>query len=117
MGVKSAKNGTVSFAGSPVADATDIQVNKTTNSKEYASSSTAGLVSRRAGHQDASGSFTIKADALSFDEGDEGTLLLTSDGSVELFNATALIGEISFSCPIEGGDIIEATVNWGQKPA
>ena len=117
MAVKSAKLGNATFDSGPVSDVTDIQVNTTTNAKEYASSSTAGLVSRRAGHKDASGSFNIKADALAFDEGDYGTLLLKSDAAVELFNAVALILDISFSLPIEGGDIIEATVNWGQRPS
>ena len=117
MSVKSAKLGNATFAGTPIGDVTDIQIVKTTNPKEYASSSTAGKVSRRPGHEDITGSFKVKADALAFDEGDSGTLLLKSDAAVTMFNATALIGEISFSLPIEGADLIEATVTFGQMPA
>ena len=116
MSVKSAKSGTVSWDGA-ISDVTDISVNLVSDVKEYASSSTAGKKSRRAGHSDATGSFTIKADEFGYDEGDEGTLVVTSDGTEELFNGQAIIIDIAYTVPVESGDIIECAVSWGQKPA
>ena len=114
---KSAKNGTGTWDGASLDDLTDISVNKASDVKEYASSSTNGEKSRRAGHGDRSGSFTMKADVVPFDEGDSGTLVLTSDGTEELFNGTAMIIDVAYSVPVEGGDIVECSVSWGQMPA
>ncbi|GAG50741.1 unnamed protein product [marine sediment metagenome] len=115
MAVKSAKSGTAAWDGA-LDDVTDISVTLVSDVKEYASSSTGGRKSRRAGHSDATGSFTMKADAFAFDEGDSGVLVLTSDGAVELFNGTAMIIDISYSVPVESGDNIECVVTWGQMP-
>jgi len=115
MAVKSAKSGTVSWDGA-LSDVTNIDVTNVNDVKEYASSSTSGEKSRRAGHSDTTGSFTLKSDTFTFDEGDSGTLVVTSDGSEELFNGTAMIIDVAYSVPVEGGDIIECAVSWGQMP-
>jgi len=115
MAVKSAKSGTVAFDGA-LDDVTDISVNEVNDVQEYASSSTSGSKSRVAGHGDTTGSFTMKSDAVDFAVGDDGTLVVTSDGAVELFNGAAIILDISYSVPVEAGSIVEAVVNWGAKP-
>ena len=117
MTVKSAKSGTGTWDGTALDDVTNIDLNLASDVKEYASSATSGQKSRRAGHSDSSGSFTMKADTVPFDEGDSGTLILTSDGSEVLFTGTAMIIDIGFSVPVESGDIVEANVTWGQMPA
>jgi len=116
MSVLSAKNGVVTWETVAVADATDITVNLDGDPKVYASSSTAGNRSRVAGHKDAEGSFTLKTDAMAgtMEEGAIGTLLLESVTGTTLFSGEALIGSISYSVPIESGEIVEATVTWGQ---
>jgi len=115
MSVKSAKSGTVSWDGA-LSDVTNIDVSNSNDVKEYASSSTSGEKSRRAGHSDTTGSFTLKADTFAFDEGDDGTLIITSDGTEVLFTGTAMIIDVNYSVPVEGGDIIECNVTWGQMP-
>lgn len=114
MGVVSAKNGSGTWDATAIPDITDITVNKDTDPKVYASSSTGGAKSRVAGHTDASGSFTVKDEALQMSEGDSGTLVLKSSVGVTLFSGTVLIGDISWSAGVESGDPVEATVNWGQ---
>ena len=115
MSVKSAKSGTISWDGE-IDDVTDISVTLVSDVKEYASSSTAGKKSRRAGHSDATGSFTIKADVFTSDEGASGTLVVTSDGTEKLFDGTAIVIDKAFSVPVESGDIVECAVSWGQMP-
>ena len=117
MTVKSAKSGTATWDGAALGDVTDISVDLSSDVKEYASSSTSGKKSRRAGHSDGNGSFTMKSDTVTFDEGDSGTLIITSDGSEVLFTGTAMIIDIGFSVPVESGDIVEAAVTWGQMPS
>ena len=115
MSVTSAKLGTVSWDGD-LSNVTDISVTLASDVKEYASSSTSGKKSRRAGHRDATGSFTLKADAFEYDEGDSGELAITSDGAISLFSGTAIIIDIAYSVPVESGDIVECAVSWGQMP-
>jgi len=116
MPVTSAKTGTGSWDGTDLDDVTNITVNKDGGVKTYASSSTSGNISRRKGHVDAEGSFTMKDEVVPFDEGDDGTLILKSSTATTLFTGTAIILNISYSVPIEAGDIVEATVTWGQMP-
>ena len=113
----SAKSGTATWDGTGLFDVTNIDFTIASDVKEYASSATAGQKSRRAGHSDKSGSFTLKADEVPFDEGDSATLIITSDGSEVLFTGTAMIIDIGYSVPVESGDIVEANVSWGQMPA
>jgi len=114
MGVTSAKNGSGTWDTVAIPDITDITVNKDTDPKVYASSSTDGAKSRVAGHTDASGSFTVKDEGLQMDEGDTGALVLKSSAAITLFTGNVLIGDISWSAGVESGDPVEATVNWGQ---
>jgi len=118
MSVKSAKNGSVAWGvgDTLVADVTDISITFDGDPKVYASSSTAGNRSRVAGHKDAEGSFTVKNDAVpgGLDEGTTVELLIKSDTGVTLFDGSGLIGSISYSVPIESGEIVEATIAWGQ---
>lgn len=114
----SAKNGTASWDGVTILDVTDITINFDPDLKIYASSSTAGQKSRRAGHEDREGSFVMKReDTVSMAMGDTGTLVLKSSVSNTIFSGTVIIGAIAESVPIESGDIVELTVAWGQKPA
>ena len=117
MGVKSAKSGDVSFGGVTVTNVTDITISETANVKEYASSSSSGAVKRVAGHNDISGSFTMKDDDLataSIVKGTSAALIIRDDGALELYNGTAMITDIRYTVPIESGDIVEATIDWGQ---
>lgn len=120
MAVKSAKNGTAEFGVGPttVADVTDITVNVTSDENRYASSSTSGEYRRVAGHEDMAGSFTILADAMPAGLAIGTTitsLVITSDGTVELFNDDAFISNISYNVPIGGGAPVSATVTFGRN--
>lgn len=117
--------GSAQFAATPVTDVRDITITRTKEEKSFASSSTSQKIDRLTGHSDISGSFTVyvpdapagPGTVLGFDEGDEGTLLLKSSAGQTLFNDNALIISIEYGVPIEGGDIVEATVNWGRAAA
>lgn len=113
---KSAKNGTVDWGGA-VADVTDIKISESSDVKEYASSSTAGAKGRIAGHSDTTGSFTVLTDDTSlFEEGDSGTLVITSDGAVEMFNGNAIILSVEYGVPVSDGGPCEVNVSWGADP-
>lgn len=117
MSVKSAKTGTVSWKGTPATDVTDIKVNKSSDVKEYASSSTAGKKRRIAGHSDATGSFTVLNDSkATFVKGDHGTLLVKSDSSTTMYNGTVIIISAEYSVPVGDGGPCEINVTWGAAP-
>lgn len=111
--VKSAKNGTATIEGSDVDDVSDITVTEEVEGQEYATSSTNGTKFEVAGHIKRSGSFTVKDDQFQA-PGSVVTLILTSDGSVELFNGNALLKTRNPSVPIEGGDVVETVVDWAE---
>lgn len=117
MAVKSAKNGTATWEGSPIDDVTNIVVNENPDPKVYSSSSTGGQKKRVAGVSDVTGSFDVKSDSITPTPGSFGTLVLTSDGSVQLFSGRVMIGEIVTNCNIETGDIVSKTVNFGRSAA
>lgn len=118
-------NGSGSFASTTIEDVRDITINRNKEEKAYASSSTSQRIDRLSGHSDINGTFTVyvptapagPASELGFDEGDEDTLLLKSSVGQTLFNDNALIISIEYGVPIEGGDIVEATVTWGRAAA
>lgn len=110
---KSAKNGSVSFKGSTVQHATDIQVDDSVDEDVYASSSTGGQKSRLEGHADTSGQFTV-IEKPSFNKGAQGALILKDDASQEIYNGGALITNIQRNVPIEDATRVTYTVTWGQ---
>ncbi len=114
---KSAKNGTVSWKGTAVVDATDLIVNKSVKVNEYASSGTDGKIGRTVGHSDASGSFTaLTDDTTLFVEGENGMLLMKSDSSNTLYNGMAVIISANYKVPIGEGGNCEVDVSWGAAP-
>lgn len=120
MAVKSAKNATAEFGGSPttIADVTDVTVTNSQDENKYASSSTSGEYRRTAGHGDITGSFTILADAMpaGLTIGTTITsLVITSDGTVELFNDDAYISNITYNVPVGGGGNVSATVTFARN--
>lgn len=110
----SAKNGTASFEGTSLGDVTNISITKTQQVNEYASSSTGGQITRTAGHQDVSGSFTMLVEP-SFERGDEGNLLLKYNGTQVAYNGGAIITDIEETVAIGDGSNLEWVVNFGQK--
>lgn len=112
---KSAKSGTGTWNGTTIGNLTDISFDDAQDLDVYASSSTAGQKSRIAGHQDASGSFTM-IEPPTFAKGDEGVLVLKEDGTIESFNGGAIIGNIQRGIPVEDGTRLTYTIEWGQKP-
>lgn len=116
MAAKSAKNGTVSWGGSPTAvtDVTDIQINEVTEALKYGSSSTSGEKRVVPGMSDITGSFKCLQDDIpsGIEDGTTVTLTITSDGSVSMFNDSAYIESITYSLPVGSGGLIEATVTF-----
>lgn len=115
MAAKSAKSGTITWDAGALANVHDIQVSDTSETQVYASSSTSGAKSRVAGLDDVTGSFKLYEDP-GFSKGDSGTLVVTTDGTEELFNATAIIEDIQVSAPVGSGGLVEWSVTWGAKP-
>jgi hypothetical protein len=103
---------TITWEGTAVADTTKVSVNRDVESKEYASSTTAGVKRRLGGVTDAKGSFEVLQDVPPFDENDIGTLVVTSDGATELFNGEALIKSIKTDVDWEKNEIIKSMVEW-----
>lgn len=122
MAVDVATTGSGAWNSSAIPDVRDIVVNRNKAEKAYASSSTSQKIKRKAGHQDATGTFTVYTNTsnagpttiLPFDEGDSGTLTLKSITGQTLYNASAQILTIEHHANIEAGDIVESTVTWGQ---
>ena len=122
MSVISAKSGTATWtptggSATVVPDARNLKVTDVANLQEYGSSGTQGGTGRKPGRSDHNGSFECYVSDyadLPFAKGDKGTLLLKSDGSSELFNGIARIGDIDWDVDIEGGGLVVATVNFGE---
>lgn len=115
--VISGKNGTVSLNGSPVLDVTDISPNLEVDGNEYATSSTNGKKFETPAHSKESGSFNVlqhKAAVLVAAVGTVASLIITTNGTNEVFNGFALIKSASPSIAVQGGDNIERTVNWAE---
>jgi len=128
-GAASGLSGTATWGGSTIEDVRDIDVESINDVKEYRSSSTAGHMHRVAGGTDSQGTFSVffpttggpiaptnasLTAILPFQKGETGTLVLTSNGSQELFNGAARIISIRYRVPIETGDLLEAVVTFGQ---
>lgn len=119
-----AVNSVAQWNSTAIDDVTNIAFDRNAAEKSYASSSTAGKIRRKTGHKDQSGTFAVLVpatptgteDVLPFVEGDESTLTLKSSSGQTLFNDNAVILNIGYSVPIEGGDLIRATVSWGRNP-
>ena len=114
MSVKSAKNGTLTVNDSTPDDITDITVETSNEEQVYASSSTGGNKSRVAGHDDASGSFTMKNEEHGFVEGTTYALVIKSDSGTTIWEGNALVSNISYAVPVEAGSLVESVITWGQ---
>jgi len=114
---KSAKNGSVSWKGTPVVDVTNIDITEISDNKEYASSSTGGKKGRIAGHSDANGSFTCQNDDNTlFTKGDSGVLLIKSDASTTVYTDTVIIDDVKYGVPVGDGGPCEINVTWSAAP-
>jgi len=111
----SGKSGKVYVDAVEVADVRNWKVNRASDNKEYASSSTAGWKKRVAGNRDWSGSFEVYLQdgdmTLAFDDGDDITLILQTD-SGQTFTGPAIVDGIDYDDNIEGGDPVAGTVNF-----
>ena len=117
MSVKSAKSGTVTF-GTLQADVTDISINDVQDLHAYGSSSTGGVRKRVTGYTDATGSFTVLNDVLvTVSKGAVDDLVITSDGTEELYSGQVVIGDITYGVPIGDGSPVETVINWEASPA
>lgn len=112
----SAKDGYGTIGGTRIGDVTDIQINDSVQVDEGATSDTAGQVDRTAGHQDATGSFTMQ-EKPSFAKGDEVTLVLYYKTGETAYNGNALITSVQKAIPVQAGTRLAWTVQWGQKVA
>ena len=112
----SAKTGVVTYdAGGrdvTILDVRSISWDRTSDNKEYASSSTAGIKKRVAGHKDSSGTLEIFAQDgdvdIPFDEGD--TLSLKVQCNVKGWSCPIIVDSIGAAHDIEGGELIGVTV-------
>ena len=115
--VKSSKNANATLNGALVADISDIQFDDVVDGQEYASSSTGGFKYEIAGHRKRSGSFKCLADQLPSGilNGGIYSLVITSDGTTEVFNGSyCLVKTFNQPINIRGGIVIEATVQWAE---
>lgn len=99
-----------------ILDVTNWNLNKSSDNKPYASSTTDGHRKRVAGHKDKSGSFEFYVTDgdpgnIPIAEGDAVTLALDTDtGKRE--TGPAIIDDIEIPADIEGGDPVKITVNF-----
>lgn len=121
MAVMSAKSATLSYGAGPTlqADVRNVQWTETNDVNVYASSSTAGLKKRVAGHSDLSGSFEVYSDAVAagLQEGETIALTVKPDGTTahpSMSATSCVIESIAYNVPIEGGGLISAVVNFGR---
>ena len=123
MAVFSALAGSGSFATVAIDDLRNIEVVREAAEKTFASSSTNGQIKRVSGHLDERGSFDVYVDAAEVGpdgilgnvvEGAAETLVLKSSSGQTIFSDTAEIISITYAVPIEGGDVVTASVAWGR---
>lgn len=118
--IKSSKNGTVAIDSTLVSDVTNISgtMHGQHDGHEYASSSTAGKKYEIAGHSKKSGSFEVLSDvldaALTSKIGILIGLTIKSDGSVELFDGSAILKVGETVIDVEGGGIERTTIEWAE---
>lgn len=109
----SAKNASGTFATNDLGDLTNVTINRPQQLEEYASSGTGGQISRVAGHQDASGQFTMLQEPT-FNRGDTGNLTILYDTGENAYNGGAIIGDIQATIDIRSGNAITWQITWGQ---
>ena len=115
MTVKHGKNLTGTWNSVTLGDVTDFTMKDESKVQTYASSSTSGQTKRLDGVEDRTGTFTMLADAMpsGLAKGLQATLVLTSDGSVDIFNANAMIQDISYT--VDVNNLIKAVITFGQN--
>lgn len=109
----SSKNGRASWNGTLIGNVTNIQISKSAQMDEGATSSTGGQIDRTVGHKDTTGSFTMQ-EKPTFDEGDKATLLLQYNSGQNAYNGHAVIISIDETIAIAEGTRIEWQVQFGQ---
>ena len=116
MATRSSKFGKAVWGATDIPESRGWTFTDESDNKAYASSATAQRRKRVAGHGDSSGSFRAYLDATVDLEGilvagDTDTLKLYEDGT-RFWAIEAIIDSVVITDEIEGGDIVEVTVNW-----
>lgn len=117
MAFKSSKNMTATWNGTAIPEVTDFKGTKDSGTQKHSSSSTAGKYRRNSGATDHMGTLDVMSDSVPFVDGETGTLIVTSDGTVELFNDLVYIEKIDHNVPVDGGGNVLTQVSWGRTVA
>lgn len=108
------EDGDVKWRGTQVAHARGWSISLSNSSQTYTTNNTNGLVNRRPGNTDATGSFTVKRSttALPFMVGQIAELQLMVTAAAGWTITNALIASIDEEVDIETNAVIGYTVNW-----
>ena len=121
MAVRSSKNGKANWDGTDIPESRGWNFTPTSDNKQYASSNTAGHVSRVAGHKDHSGTARAYLDSSTdiegiLREGDTGVFKLYEDVT-RFWECPVIIDSIEITAEIEGGEIVEVAINFSATAA
>ena len=121
MAVRSSKNGNAKWDDADIPDSRGWNFSPTSDNKQYASSDTSGHISRVAGHKDHSGTVRCYLDSTTdiegiLREGDTGDMDLYEDAT-RFWRFPAIIDSIEVTDEIEGGEIVEVSINWSATAA
>lgn len=121
MAVRSSKNGNAKWDDTDIPESRGWTLNKGSDNKPYASSDSAGVMKRVAGHKDSSGSVRAYLDAGTdvegiLVEGDSGTFKLYEDAT-RFWTVPAIIDSVEVTDEIEGGEIVEVTISFSGNGA
>jgi len=108
----SAKTGTVTIGGSPLQDIVNITIEKVSEEKTYATSSTNGRRYEIGGHESVSGSFEVLGGSNAV-QGSIVSLVITNAGPAN-FNGYAHIRSNNVTSNVDSGDLIGNVINWGE---
>ena len=121
MALVSSKTGNAKWDGSDIPHSRGWNFSAISDNKQFASSDTAGHVSRVAGHKDHNGTVRAYVESASDIEGvlreaDLGSLTLYEDAT-RFWTFPAIIDSIEVTAEIEGGEIVEVSINWSATGA
>lgn len=121
MAVRSSKNGKAQWDGADIPESRGWNFSPISDNKQYASSDTAGHMSRVAGHKDHSGTVRAFLDAGTDLEGilvagDTGTFNLYEDAT-RFWACPAIIDGVEVVAEIEDAAIVEVAINFSATAA
>ena len=121
MAVRSSKNGKAQWDGTDIPESRGWNFSALSDNKQYASSDTAGHVSRVAGHKDHNGTVRCYLDSATdiegiLREGDSGTVNLYEDAT-RFWACPVIIDSIEVTDEIEGGEIVEVSIGFSATAA